>query len=126
MAYSISTDSFAKQTEHTRDSKGSSDRAPIQVREPRLGPARKGMEITNLEVAEIVELVKRKLAWLGLRSVKIGPFIRVNERAILIDLLAQDSFLCCIKVDRRSGAISRSGNELRPLIASLRTEEGRV
>jgi hypothetical protein len=80
------------------------------------------VDITYRDIAQVVELLERKLAWFGLRAVTIGR-IKVNDRAILVDLLTQGNFLCRIEVDRKSGAITRSGGEaLTPLIALLRRE----
>ncbi len=124
MAYPISRYRFA---DHMRATKRASDLTPAQAWERRPEPTRNGVETTNLEVAEIVELVKRKLAWFGLRSVKIGPFVKVNDRAIVIDLLADGNFLCRIEVDRQSGAITKSGDDaLSSLITSLQSERARV
>jgi hypothetical protein len=94
-----------------------------------VGSRKTGMDITYREIAtyrdiaEIVELVERKLAWFGLPSVTIGPSVKVNQRALLIDLLTQGDLLCRIEVDRLSGAITRAGGEvLTLLIGSLRRE----
>jgi hypothetical protein len=124
MAISTSTYGFVHQVEHGRDHKKRKRyEAPAQTCERQPEPSRKGVDITNRGIAEIVELVERKLAWFGFRSVTIGPFIKVTDRAILIDLLTQGNFLCRIEVDRQSGAITRSGDDaLAPLIASLRRE----
>ena len=123
MAISTSTYGFVHQVEHGRDRKNRKRyQTPAQTSERQPEPSRKGV-ITNRGIAEIVELVERKLAWFGFRSVTIGPFIKVTDRAILIDLLTQGNFLCRIEVDRQSGAITRSGGDaLAPLIASLRRE----
>jgi hypothetical protein len=59
-------------------------------------------ELTVSDLAEIVRLLERKLAWFGFRSIKVGPFIRVNDNAASIDLLNRDDVLCRIELDRRS------------------------
>jgi hypothetical protein len=124
MAISTSAYGFARQVEQGQDvQKRERDQVPTQAWKRRPEPSRKGVDITNRDIAEIVELVERKLAWFGFRLVTIGPFIKVNDRVILIDLLTQGNFLCRIEVDRKSGAITRScGDALTPLIASLRRE----
>jgi hypothetical protein len=122
MAYSVY--GFSRQVEHGRGVNRRQDHVPAQTRERRIAaPSRRIREMTNRDVADIVDLVERKLVWFGLPSVRIGPFIKVNDRAILIDLLAYGNFLGRIEVDRQSGAITRSGTDaLAPLIASLRRE----
>ena len=66
-------------------------------------------ELTGRDLAEIVKLLKRKLAWWGFRSVEVGPFIRVGHHAISIDLLlAGGRVLCRVEVDRHSGMVDPS------------------
>ena len=60
-------------------------------------------ELTAGDLAEIVELLECKLAWFGFRSVKVGPFIRVKDNTVSIDLLDRGDVLCRIELDRRSG-----------------------
>jgi hypothetical protein len=59
-------------------------------------------ELTGSDLAEIVGLLECKLAWYGFRSVKVGPFIRVNDNTVSIDLLNHGDGLCRIELDRRS------------------------
>src|SRR5262245_36701164 len=59
-------------------------------------------ELTGSDLAEIVGLLECKLAWLGYRSVKVGPFIRVNDNTVSIDLLNRGDVMCRIELDRRS------------------------
>jgi hypothetical protein len=59
-------------------------------------------ELTGSDLAEIVGLLERKLAWYGFPSVKVGPFIRVNDNTVSIDLLNHGDGLCRIELDRRS------------------------
>jgi hypothetical protein len=59
-------------------------------------------ELTGGDLAEIVGLLECKLAWYGFRSVKVGPFIRVNDNTVSIDLLNRGDVLCRIELDRRS------------------------
>ncbi len=81
-------------------------------------------ELTGRDVAEIVELLERKLAWFGFRSVKVGPFVRVKDNTVSIDLLDRGEVLCRIQLDRRSGAIRPSSSDgLRPLMTCLRKED---
>ena len=79
-----------------------------------------GTELTVTDLAEVVDLLKRKLAWFGLHSVRIGPYVKVKNGAILIDLLDGGDPFCRVALDRRSGVIAfPNGSALRPLMASL-------
>jgi hypothetical protein len=58
------------------------------------------------DLAEIRQLLKRKLAWYGLRSAIVGPFRRRGDGTLVCDLLTGDgSILSCVSIDRRSGAV---------------------
>jgi hypothetical protein len=63
----------------------------------------RGTELTGRDLAEIVELLEVKLAWFGFRSVKVGPFIRVKDDTVSIDLMHRGDVLCRIQLDRPSG-----------------------
>jgi hypothetical protein len=53
--------------------------------------------------------------------VKVGPFIRVKDDTVSIDLLDGGGVLCRIELDRWSGAIIPSSSDvLHPLMRSLR------
>ena len=81
----------------------------------------KGQELTGRDLAEIVKLLECKLAWYGFRSVKVGPFIRIQDRKVLIDLLDRGEVLCSLELDLQSGApASSDGRPLAPLMNSLR------
>lgn len=59
-------------------------------------------ELTGRDLAEVVRLLKCKLAWYGFRSVRVGPFIRMRGRKVLIDLLDRGEVLCCLELDADS------------------------
>lgn len=82
-----------------------------------------GTEMTVTDLADIVGLLERKLAWFGLHSVRIGPYVKVRNGSILIDLLDGDEPFCQIALDRHSGVMAfPSGSALRPLMTSLQRE----
>jgi len=84
-------------------------------------------ELTVTDLADIVELLKRRLAWFGLHSVRIGPYVKVRNGSILIDLLDGDELFCRVTLDRRSGVMAfPSGSALRPLMASLHNDVSRA
>jgi hypothetical protein len=66
-------------------------------------------------------LLRRRLAWYGFRSVKVGQLRKLSEHTLLVDLLHTCGTLVCrIEIDRQSGAIRRSaGHRLVHLLASL-------
>lgn len=79
-----------------------------------------GTELTVADLADIVGLLERKLAWFGLHSVRIGPYVKVRNGSILIDLIEGDEAFCRIALDRHSGVMAfPSGNALHPLMTSL-------
>jgi len=79
------------------------------------GVPEKGEQLTGRGLAEIVNLLECKLAWYGFRSVEIGPFVKVNQHTISVDLSQRGALLCRIEVDRKSGAVTRTGGRvLRP------------
>jgi hypothetical protein len=55
-------------------------------------------EQTGRDLAEVVRLLKCKLAWYGFRSVRVGPFIRIKGRKVLIDFLGRGEVLCPIEL----------------------------
>jgi len=75
------------------------ERTPAHSRYPHTSEV---PELTGSDLAEIVGLLECKLAWLGYRSVKVGPFIRVNDDTVSIDLLNRGDVMCRIELDRRS------------------------
>ena len=83
------------------------------------GSSEKREELTGRDLAEIVRLLECKLAWWGFRSVELGPFIRVGDHTISIDLLLVDGgrVLCRVEVDRHSGMVDPStGRALSRLV----------
>ena len=74
------------------------------------GCSEKSGKLTGRDLAEIVKLLECKLAWWGFRSVEVGPFIRVGDHTISIDLLLADGgrVLCRVEVDRHSGMVDPS------------------
>ncbi len=59
--------------------------------------------LTGRNIAEIVELLECKLAGFGFRSVKVGPFIRVKDGTVSIDLMDRGDVLCRIELEYGSG-----------------------
>jgi hypothetical protein len=64
----------------------------------------KGTELTGRDLAEIVELLECNLAWFGFRSVKVGPFIRVKDDTVSIDLIDRGDMLCRIELPALIGS----------------------
>ena len=87
------------------------------------GSSEKGGKLTGRDLGEIVKLLECKLAWWGFRSIEVGPFIRVSDHTISIDLHLMDGgrVLCRIEVDRDSGLVDPSaGGTLSRLLKSQR------
>lgn len=75
---------------------------------------------TGKDLAELVDLLKLRLAWFGLHNVKIGPLVRVRDGVVQIDLLDGCEVFCRLELDRRRGAIRFPKARARhALIASL-------
>lgn len=77
--------------------------------------------MTGTDLADIVRLIERKLAWYGFTSVKVGPFIRIRGGKVFIDLLDRGEVLCRLELDpamQTSTCTEASG--LATLINSLR------
>ena len=55
--------------------------------------------LTGTDLADIVRLIERKLAWYGFTSVKVGPFIRITGGKVFIDLLDRGEVLCRLELD---------------------------
>jgi hypothetical protein len=76
--------------------------------------------LTGKDLAEIVELLERKLAWFGLKSVRVGPFVRVKDDTVSIALIDQGGLSYSIELEGRSRRIKpSSGDALRLLMTSL-------
>jgi hypothetical protein len=76
--------------------------------------------LTLSDLAEMVELVKRRLAWFGLEALRIGPVLKVREGAVVIELLHEDEVFCRIELDAQQGLTKFTTCEaLRPLISTL-------
>jgi hypothetical protein len=67
----------------------------------------KSEELTGRDLAEIVDVLKRKFAWYGFRSIALGPVIKVQEHTISVDLMGGGVVVGRIEVERRSGVIKR-------------------
>jgi hypothetical protein len=79
-------------------------------------------QLTGQDLADIVRLLECKLAWYGFRSVKVGPFIRLQGRKVLIDLVDRGDVLCRMELDNKSNALGRSrSHALKLLNQFLRT-----
>jgi hypothetical protein len=77
--------------------------------------------LTGKDLAEIVQLLERKLAWFGLRSVKVGPFVRVKDDMVSIDLIDRCGLSYRIELEGRSRRIEpSSGDALLLLMTSPR------
>ena len=63
--------------------------------------------LTGRDLAEIVDLLKLKLAWYGFRSISLGPVIKVQEHIISVDLTDKGLLVGRVEVERRSGVIKR-------------------
>jgi hypothetical protein len=66
-----------------------------------------GQALTGLDLAKIIEGLKRRFAWYGFRPIVLGPFIKIKDDTISIDLFVRDFMLGHVEVDRYSGAITR-------------------
>jgi hypothetical protein len=79
--------------------------------------------LTGKDLAEIVKLLERKLAWFGLRSVKVGPFVRVKDNTVSVDLIDCGGLLYRIELEGWSRSIKpSSGDALCRLMTTLRSE----
>lgn len=79
------------------------------ARSPRRG------SLHRLNLDEISDLLERRLAWYGLRSVRLGPFRSGADGALLVDLLDTDgSVLDRVEVDRTSGALRPTRGQATP------------
>jgi len=63
-------------------------------------------EASKRRIAELIGLVERKLAWIGLDSLRIVHMC-VTDRSLQIDLLSSRDEACRMEVDRSTGAITR-------------------
>jgi|RhiMethySRZTD1v2_1073278.scaffolds.fasta_scaffold496146_2 hypothetical protein len=63
--------------------------------------------LTGLGLARIIEGLKRRLTWYGLRSIELGQFVKIKDDTISIDLLVRDLMVGRVEVDQHSGAITR-------------------
>ena len=80
-----------------------------------------GEELKRCDASRLRHL-RCRLAWYGLRSVKVGSFRLLTDDALLVDLLeARGVVLCRVEVDRQSGVIKTSAcHTLSRLLASER------
>lgn len=63
-------------------------------------------EASKRRIAELISLVERKLAWIGLDSLRIVHMC-VTDSSLQIDLLSSRDEACRMEVDRNTGAITR-------------------
>jgi hypothetical protein len=79
-------------------------------------------ELDHCDASRLRRLLRRKLAWYGLRAVEVGSFRSLTNDAVLVDLLeASGAVLCRVEVDRRTGIIKTSSCQtLSRLFASER------
>jgi hypothetical protein len=63
--------------------------------------------LTGRDLAEIVDLLKRKLAWYGFRSIALGPVVKVQEQIISVDLMDRGLVVGRVELERCSGTIKR-------------------
>jgi hypothetical protein len=81
-------------------------------------------QLTGRDLADIVRLLECKLAWYGFRSVKVGPFIRIQGHRVFIDLLDRGEVLCRMELDAQSDVLDCSrGHALALLVNSLQERE---
>jgi hypothetical protein len=79
-------------------------------------------QFTVKDLAELVDLLKIRLAWFGFRNVKIGPMVKVRDGIIQIDLLDGYEVFCRLELDRRKGSVRfPKARALHPLIANLQS-----
>ena len=79
--------------------------------------------LTGKDLAEIVELLEHKLAWFGLRWVKVGPFVHVKDDMVSIDLIDRCGLSYRIELEGRSRRINPSSSDaLLLLMTSLRRQ----
>lgn len=79
--------------------------------------------LTGKDLAEIIELLERKLAWFGLKSVRVGPLVRVKDDTVSVALIDQGGLSYSIELEGRSRRIKpSSGDALRLLMTSLPRE----
>jgi hypothetical protein len=77
--------------------------------------------MTGTDLADIVRLIERKLAWYGFTSVKVGPFIRIRGEKVFIDLLDRGEVLCRLELDPATQTSTCSeASGLATLLNSLR------
>ena len=82
--------------------------------------------LTGTDLADIVRLIERKLAWYGFTSVKVGPFIRIRGGKVFVDLLDRGELLCRLELDpamQTSACTEASG--IATLMNSLRGTQHR-
>jgi hypothetical protein len=67
----------------------------------------KGDELTGRDLAEILDLLKRKLSWYGFSSIALGPVMKVREDIVSVDLMDRGLVVGRVEVECRSGTIKR-------------------
>ena len=83
--------------------------------------AKAGGVMTGSDLADMVRLIERKLAWYGFTSIKVGPFIRIRGAKVFIDLLERDEVLCRLELDPAMQTTSYTdAHGLATLMTSLR------
>jgi hypothetical protein len=97
--------------------------------EDRTRPVRKTQrlpdkELADDDVADMVRLIERKLAWYGFTSVTVGPYIRVEGCRVLVELIERGKVLCRLGLE--SGSTGYAGGQgLATLMYALRGERRR-
>jgi hypothetical protein len=62
--------------------------------------------LTGLDLVKIIEGLKRRFAWYGFRSIELGPFVRIKDDTISIDLFIRGNMLGRVEVDQHSGVVT--------------------
>jgi hypothetical protein len=90
----VSTAERPSRTDHTLELLSDNRSDPDQV-------------LTGLGLGRIIEGLKRRLTWYGLRSIELGPFVKIKDDTISIDLFVRDLMVGRVEVDQHSGAVTR-------------------
>jgi hypothetical protein len=63
--------------------------------------------LTELDLAKIVDGLKRRFAWYGFRSIELGPLVKIKDNTISIDLFIRGDMLGRVEVDQHWGGVTR-------------------
>jgi hypothetical protein len=63
--------------------------------------------LIGLDLAKIIDGLRRRFAWYGFRSIELGPFVRIKDNTISIDLFIRGNMVGRVEVDQHSGVVTR-------------------